>query len=210
MVSALVRGVWGSANSLARLFKKFSFYLRWFTIKGCLMEHNLYICIENGLPVNHPAFTENLIEAFGKVPDNWEPFIRILNPTLLDKRIVLTQPEPSYEKIDGVWQDVWHTRLKTAEEIAAEKEQKLNSVRQLWAKNPYAHNFTAWILNEEKFAYEPPLPRPTDGKFYRWHGPSNNWREAEPFPQDGKRYTFDFDNWVNVEVPNVPIQQPGD
>lgn len=164
------------------------------------MDYDLYIKVENGLPINHPAFKANLIDAFGVLPDDWEPFIRVSDPTRNDTSIVLEHPDPVYRKIDGVWRDVWYTRPKTEEDYAAEKAVKLDSVRAIWANRPYAHNFTAWVLNEEKLQYEPPFPKPTDGKFYRWSGPNNNWREAEPFPQDGKKYTFDFDNWVNVEI----------
>lgn len=167
------------------------------------MGYDLYIQVEDGAPINHPAFVSNLIEAFGAVPDNWEPFVRVENPTLTDKSIVLAALDPVYQKINGVWQDVWLTRPKTLEELAAEKQRRLDFVMQLWSQRPYAHNFTAWVLDEEKENYVAPIPRPTDGKFYRWSGPDNNWKEAEPFPQDGKQYYFDFDNWVNVEKPNV-------
>jgi hypothetical protein len=166
---------------------------------------NLFIQVENGVSVNHPAFEQNLLEAFGSIPPNWEPFVRVENPTLVDKTLTLTQAEPSYEKIDGIWQHVWHTRQKTEEELAAERvverEAKLRLLQESMAKHPYAHNFAAWVLNEETIKYEPPVPRPEpDGKLYRWHGPSNSWREAESPPEDGKQYRFDFDNWVNLEI----------
>ncbi len=164
------------------------------------MEYDLFIQVRDGLPVNHPAFKTNLIDAFGAVPEDWEPFIRIPDPTHADNSIVLEHSEPVYQKIDGVWRDVWYYRIKTEKDLAAEKQIRLDGVRGFWAQRPYAHNFTAWVLNEETEKYEPPIPRPNDGKFYRWSGPNNNWREAEPFPQDGKKYTFDFDNWVNVEI----------
>lgn len=163
------------------------------------MDYDLYIQVENGLPVNHPAFKINLIDAFGAIPDNWEPFIRIPNPTFNDKNLVLEHPEPVYRKIDGVWRDVWYYRTKTAEEIEA----VLAPIREQWANRPYAHNFTAWVLNEEKLIYEPPIPRPTGPGFYRWYGAENRWRLADPIPRDGKQYYFDFDNWVNVEITDV-------
>lgn len=167
------------------------------------MAMKLYIQVENGQPVNHPALEENIVDAFGAVPDNWEPFVRVQNPILTDDTVVLLEPTPTYQKVDGVWTDVWYTRPKTEEEIAAEKEARLAPIKSKFAANPYAHNFTAWVLNEAKGQYEPPFPKPNDGKFYRWSGPDNNWKEAEPFPQDGKKYKFDFDNWVNVEVTDV-------
>lgn len=163
----------------------------------------LYIQVENGQAVNHPAFEDNLIEAFGVIPDNWEPFTRVPNPAASDNTLVLNSPEPTYQKIDGVWTDVWSFRSKTAEELAVEKEARLTALRSAWASRLYANNFTAWVLNTETEQYSAPVPRPDDGKFYRWSGPDNNWKEADPIPQDGKQYYFDFDNWVNVEITNV-------
>lgn len=167
------------------------------------MDYDLYIKVENGLPINHPAFKINLVDVFGAVPEDWEPFIRVPNPIFTDKTVVLEHPDPVYRKIDGVWQDVWYTRPKTAEELAADKEAILAPIREQWANRPYAHNFTAWVLNEEKLVYEPPIPRPNNGGFYRWYGAENRWRVAEPFPKDGKKYYFDFDNWANVEITDV-------
>jgi hypothetical protein len=164
------------------------------------MDYDLFIQVRDGLPMNHPAFKINLIDAFGAIPEDWEPFIRVPSPTLTDRSLVLEYLEPVYRKVNGVWQDVWYARPKNAEELAAEKEARLAPLRAAWTDRPYASNFTAWVLNEETEKYEPPFPKPDDGKFYRWSGPNNNWREAEPFPQDGKKYTFDFDNWVNVEI----------
>jgi hypothetical protein len=161
---------------------------------------NLYIQIENGYPINHPALEDNLVSVFGKVPDDWEPFIRVTNPCLENNALVLLQETPEYQKISGVWTDVWFTRQKTETELLAEKQEKINAIKRVFVSRPYASNFAAWVFNEETEKYEPPIPRPTDGKFYRWSGPDNNWKEAEPFPQDGKQYYFDFDNWVNVEI----------
>jgi hypothetical protein len=169
------------------------------------MDYDLYIKVENGLSVGHPAFKVNLIDAFGAIPDDWEPFIRVPNPALTDSAIVLEHNEPVYRKVDGVWRDVWYTRPKNEEELAAEKEKRLDAIRGAWVKAFYASNFTAWVLNEEAERYEAPIPRPDDGKFYRWSGPDNNWKEAEPFPQDGKRYYFDFNKWANVEMANIEV-----
>lgn len=163
-------------------------------------EIKLYIKVADGLPIDHPAFELNLLDAFGEVPSNWEPFVRVPDPTLTDSSIVLTYSLPIYRKVDGVWRDEWQYRSKTAEELAAEKEALLAPVREQWANRRYAHNFTAWVLNEEKLMYEPPIPRPAGPGLYRWSGPDNNWKLAPPFPQDGKQYYFDFDNWVNVEI----------
>ena len=83
---------------------------------------NLYIQVENGVSINHPALEENLIQAFGSVPDNWEPFLRIERP-MLQEYEVLESEEPTYEKIDGVWTDVWYIRDMTEEERTQRDEE---------------------------------------------------------------------------------------
>lgn len=174
------------------------------------MDYDLYIQVKDGLPINHPSYKANLIDAFGAVPNDWEPFIRVPNPVHENKTITLEHPEPVYRRIDGVWQDVWYTRPKTAEELAAEKAAEeaarrlsVDALRAQWDSHPYVHNFAAWKFNETTMKYEPPFPRPSSPGLYRWCGPDNNWKLAPPFPQDGKKYYFDFDNWVNVEITNV-------
>ena len=59
---------------------------------------NLYIQIENGLPINHPAFEDNLIQAFGKVPDHWEEFVRVEKPLNIGIYQICSE-EPIYQKI---------------------------------------------------------------------------------------------------------------
>ena len=145
---------------------------------------NLYIEIENGQTKNHPALEHNLIESFGVIPENWEPFIRIEKPTL-DTFQILVSEQTSYEKINGVWTDVWNIREMTEEEKVI-KQQRLDvestnakllmhqKVKDLWATLPNRQNFSAWKFDEETCQYLPPVPRPTDGD-YRWDGASNSW-----------------------------------
>jgi hypothetical protein len=160
----------------------------------------LHIKVVDGLPTGHPAFEVNLLDAFGEVPADWEPFVRVPDPRFTDKTIELEHPTPVYRKIDGVWYDVWYTRPKTPEELQAEYDARFGEIIAAWKNRPYANNFSAWVLNEQKGFFEPPTPRPSGPGFYRWSGPDNNWKLAPPFPQDGKQYTFDFDNWINVEI----------
>ena len=76
---------------------------------------NLYIETENGQPKNHPAFEENLIQAFGEVPFNWIPFTRVEKP---DIAVYEVYEGVTYEFIDGAYTDVHHVRPMTD----AEKE----------------------------------------------------------------------------------------
>jgi hypothetical protein len=79
---------------------------------------NLFIEIdENGNCKNHPAFENNLIQAFGCIPSHWQPFIRIEKPipTLYQ---ILERKEPKYQKSNGIWTDIWALREMTDEEKA--------------------------------------------------------------------------------------------
>lgn len=75
----------------------------------------LYLQIENGLPVNHPAFENNLIQAFGRIPTNWEIFNRI-EFCEVETFQVLEIPDPAYIKTDSGWTDAWFVRDMTVEE----------------------------------------------------------------------------------------------
>ena len=81
----------------------------------------LYIQVENGQTVNHPAFEDNLFQAFGQIPSNWEPFVRVQRPVLGEDE-VLESDHPTYQKIDGVWTDVWSVRPMTQAEKDAKQQ----------------------------------------------------------------------------------------
>jgi hypothetical protein len=155
---------------------------------------NLYIQIEDGQPINHPAYEDNLIQAFGAIPAHWEPFVRIKAPTLseLEK---WDDPHVTYEKVDGVWTDVYHIVEITAEEKAL----KIEEHKAIWAALPQRDNFSAWVFNEETIKYEPPIPRPTDREVI-WSGANNGWVDRPQKPDDGKTYRLDFytSSWVEV------------
>jgi hypothetical protein len=155
---------------------------------------NLYIQTENGQTVNHPAFEDNLIAAFGGVPDHWKPFVRVERPTI-GVYEVLESEQPAYQMVDGVWTDVWTVRPMTDEEKAAKQQ----AVRDAWALIPNAFNFTAWVLDEATLRMVPPIPRPVEeGKIFRWSGADNNWKEAPAKPEG--QYVFDFAQWTWVSA----------
>lgn len=154
----------------------------------------LYIQTENGQTVNHPAFEDNLIAAFGGVPDHWKPFVRVERPTL-GVYEVLESEQPAYQMVDGVWTDVWNVLTIPDEEKAAKQQ----AVRDAWALIPSAFNFTAWVLDEATLRMVPPIPRPVEeGKIFRWSGADNNWKEAPAKPEG--QYVFDFAQWTWVSA----------
>jgi hypothetical protein len=147
----------------------------------------LYIQIENGVPINHPAYEENLLNAFGTIPVDWERFVRVKQPTPSVYK-TFDDPDYVYEKIDGAWTDVWRLRDMTPEE----KLIKQAEVKEWWASRRQLENFSAWVFDEATCDYVPPFPRPDDGKFYFWQGITSSWVEKPPYPDDGKTYRLNF------------------
>ena len=129
---------------------------------------NLYIETENGQPKNHPAFEDNLVQAFGNIPENWKPFERVQRPEI-GVYDVLESEQPEYQFVDGVYKDVWMVRPMTAEEIETKKEDTIAA---------WNNHFPSWVFNEDKCTYEPPIPKPQDGKIYRWDESIINWVEV--------------------------------
>lgn len=128
----------------------------------------LYIETENGLPKNHPAFEDNLLQAFGKIPDNWVRFERVEQPKL-DVNEVLDREEPEYQLIDGIYKDVWMIRPMTAEEITVKKAATVAA---------WNNRFPSWTFNELKCVFEPPVPYPQNNKKYYWNESTLSWIEA--------------------------------
>ena len=165
---------------------------------------NLYIETENGVPKNHPAFEDNLIQAFGAIPEHWEPFIRVERPIPAAYEVLVSE-QPVYAKVDGVWTDVWTVRDMTVEEKEVAKQDAIQTVKDAWAARPQVENWSAWVFNEETIKYEPPIPRPAldetkiaAGIMTFWCGADANWRDT-PMRPEGE-YKFDFIAWTWVAV----------
>lgn len=155
---------------------------------------NLYIETENGATKNHPAFEDNLIQAFESVPSNWEKFIRVERP--IPSPYQTMNDEPTYEKVDGVWSDVWSLRDMTAEEKSAKQQ----TVIAAFNARSQVENWSAWTLDEATCTMQPPIPRPSPvkGKDVRWCGADANWKEIPVRPEGN--YKFDFFVWQWVLI----------
>ena len=165
---------------------------------------NLYIEIENGVAKNHPAFEDNLLQAFGNIPAHWEPFTRIERPDLGAYEL-MTSEVPTYEKVDGVWTDVWHKRDMTTEEKTAQQQAVITAFN----SREQAENWSAWTLDEATCAMVPPIQRPAPDKtkldagiLTVWCGADNNWKDTPAHPADDNQYKFDFLAWQWVQVVN--------
>lgn len=158
---------------------------------------NLYIETENGVTKNHPAFEDNLMQAFGSIPAHWEPFTRVERPTPGIYQVLENQ-EAVYAKVNGVWTDVWVVREMTAEEKTAKQQ----AVVTAFNEREYASNWSAWTLDEATCVMAPPIPRPdpVEGKLVMWCGADANWKEAPARPEG--EYKFDFLAWQWVQIVN--------
>ena len=161
---------------------------------------NLYIETENGATKNHPAFEDNLIQAFGAVPAHWEPFTRV-EPPVPGMYQVLVSDNPVYTKIDGVWTDVWTVREMTTEEKAPVQQ----TIRNAFAAREQAENWSAWTWDEATCTMVPPIPRPAvdetktaAGIMTFWCGADANWKDTPVRPEGN--YKFDFFAWDWVAV----------
>tara|TARA_R110000868_G_scaffold302832_1_gene563376 strand:+ start:22 stop:495 length:474 start_codon:yes stop_codon:yes gene_type:complete len=154
---------------------------------------NLYIETENGVTKNHPAFENNLMQAFGAVPAHWEPFTRVERPTPSVYQ-TMDSNEPVYAKVDGVWTDVWTVRELTTEEKTAKQQAVITAFN----SRDQASNWSAWILDEATNTMVPPIPRPdpVEGKLVFWCGADANWKDVPARPEGEYKFDFFAWNWV--------------
>jgi len=161
---------------------------------------NLYIETENGVIKNHPAFEDNLLQAFGVVPAHWVRFNRVERPVLGVYQVMASE-EATYELVNSVWTDVWKVREMTTEEKAVVQQ----VVRDAFATRDQAENWAAWTLDEAICTMVPPIPRPAAdetkiaaGIKTFWCGADANWKDTPVRPEG--EYKFDFFAWQWVEV----------
>lgn len=133
---------------------------------------NLYIRLKNGQPFEHPIFEDNFRQAFPQVDLNSLPewvakFTRVSIPEISPYEVY---EGVTYQWVDGVVADVHAVRQMTSDEKIA----KQNQAKSNWVIFP---NWSSWTFNEELCRYQPPAPRPDDGKNYRWDEPTVSWVE---------------------------------
>lgn len=152
----------------------------------------LYIQTENNRALNHPAFEHNLLQAFGSIPDTWEPFTRVERPVLGIYELLESDP-PVYDRVDGVWTDLWNVREMTTEEKIAKQQAVITAFN----VRPQAENWSAWTLDEATCTMQPPIPRPEANLnphiMTAWCGADNNWKDMPVRPEG--EYKFDFLAW---------------
>jgi len=155
----------------------------------------LFIKVKDGYPINHPATEENLIQVFGVVPSDWEPFERVERPPVKVYQI-LENEEAIRRKIAGTWKEEWLLRDMTEAEITAKQE----AVKSAWVQQPQAENWASWLFHKKHCEFCPPFPPPLSDVPLKWCGAENKWKEFPEKPTTGGPYKFDYFQWVWVAV----------
>jgi hypothetical protein len=161
---------------------------------------------ENGNASQHPILGENFRQVFPHIdtenlPAEFAKFIRVPCPTL-GLYEVLDSENPTYQKIDGVFTDVWSVRDMTAAEKIEVQQVTIAAFR----SRDQSENWSAWVMDEATCTMQPPIPRPPKdqakedaGILTFWCGAESNWKDSPARPVDGNQYKFDFIAWQWVQ-----------
>jgi hypothetical protein len=77
---------------------------------------SLFLKVVDGQPIENPVYESNLIQVYGYVPPEYQPFTRVQqNVTPL----IYENVTDTYQTVDGQWQDVWVISEQTTEQKAA-------------------------------------------------------------------------------------------
>jgi hypothetical protein len=148
---------------------------------------NLYIQIKDGQPINHPSLEENLLQAFGAVPEDWKPFVRI---ELKDSGVIVgvyQKPVCVYTSQDGnTWQDTWSAvdmiedekqerylllveiQKNTIDSIKSSAQNIISSLtneNDINCWNTYLSLLNAIIITDPTQVYVPALPKKDNGVY---------------------------------------------
>jgi len=160
----------------------------------------LYIQTLDGQTINHPAFENNLMQAFGNIPQDWEEFVRVERPVPTMYQF-LESDTPTYAKLDGVWTDVWAVHDMTIEEKTAKQQAVITAFND----RLQASNWSAWTLDKATCTMQPPISRPAldeikiaAGIMTFWCGADNAWKDTPAKPEGEYKFDFFAWNWVSI------------
>lgn len=160
---------------------------------------DLYIQVRDGQTVDHPVLQQNLMDVFGEIPAHYEEFTRIPMPGLstlgVFQKFQETYETPTYQKIDGIWQDIWTAIDLTPEEKAAK----------IAAAQAQLQMFASWMFDAEicKWSAPTPLPNDADTVNYAWNEVTQSWALSPTSapPEDGGPYAWNLANQVWEAAP---------
>jgi hypothetical protein len=73
----------------------------------------LFIKVVDGQPVDNPVYESNLIQVYGYVPSEYQPFTRVQQNVI---PTIYQNVDDEYQNVNGQWQDVWVISEQTTEE----------------------------------------------------------------------------------------------
>jgi len=136
----------------------------------------LYIQVQNGEPVGHPATEENLVHAFPGIDLNdpacgFAEFRRVPPPPRGPYHVL---EDMVYMQVDGVYVDVYPIRNMTPIERLEHQAKYKND----WANSGV---LTTWVFDEKTCAFVPPVPVPDDpSRMWVWDDTSVSWVDVTP------------------------------
>jgi len=164
---------------------------------------NLYIQVENNIPINHPALEVNLMEVYGEIPSSWVPFTKSVRPEVGVYEKQDTQYGPNgceYQATSNGFKDVWHIMDMSIEE----KTSKINA-----AKLDLPNFITTWLFDELTCQWKPPVNYPISDSveqqsMYKWRDSDASWVEVVGTSPSGEAYYFNVSSESWVLMPDKP------
>jgi hypothetical protein len=129
--------------------------------------------------VDHPIYGEHLALVFPEhdfsqgAPEGYVEFFKKENPysNLPATEVVYKKITCEYKYIDGkATEEYTHVDMTDEEKKAKQDESKAE-----WAAN---NGYPSWVMDETNCVFEPPTPRPDDGKIYNWDESTTSWVEG--------------------------------
>ena len=137
------------------------------------MNYELVIRVENGQIIGHPLTMSNLSSLIPNLdpynlPPEYRYFERVEQPDVkwYEKNLSL-----SYEFSGDIVKDIWTVDVITDEE----KQQIKSNLISQWLSMT---GWSSWAFDENTGTFNPPVPRPEDGKNYQWDENTTNWTEV--------------------------------
>ena len=162
----------------------------------------LFIQIQDGVPINHHIFEDNMQQLFPEnnletAPIGFAKFVRVDPPTLgvyekMDNSKGHEGCGCEYEATDDGFQDVWHTVNMTS----GEREIKKNECKPDF--------LNTWIFDEATCIWSAPVSYPDDGAMYVWREADSSWIPTNgSAPTDGQPYYFSLSDmaWTVLDAP---------
>jgi hypothetical protein len=127
-----------------------------------------FIRCENSVPIGLPM--SDACASRYRQQNNSAEFVPFIKAPLPNSIGVYDQVDTVYVVENGVGTERHVIRPMTTQE----REKKQDEEKRRWAEV----GFQSWVFNEDLCQFEPPVPRPIDGKKYSWDEAISSWVEV--------------------------------